>query len=299
MLVHIRKQDNNLKRLVNERDLQQILKYNSKKILQNNSQPYTTNNFEDEDAPYQIKKSKQLTKLIDPINFRAYNHLSSNYQVCNKKSLFFNMRAYYSCLSENVFDYLPLTFHIKEGLEDQQYKQFLAQFDSLQSVKKCKNIWIVKPGENTNRGHGITVAKSIETIKQLVSQSGSGQDRTFILQKYIESPLLYNKRKFDLRCYLLLTKSISGIKGESFFCQPLIWAVFLDRAQRQIATLFDYLILWLPRQVRSMQPAQFVCCAIKPVPAGHRPFFAGEVILTDKTVAQARAKGGTVACFLK
>ena len=37
-----------------------------------------------------------------------------------------------------------------------------------------------------------------------------GQLRTFILQKYIENPMLYQKRKFDIRHYALMT-CINGI----------------------------------------------------------------------------------------
>jgi len=36
-------------------------------------------------------------------------------------------------------------------------------------------------------------------------RNGDGKLRTFILQKYIENPMLYNKRKFDLRHYMLIT----------------------------------------------------------------------------------------------
>ncbi len=35
--------------------------------------------------------------------------------------------------------------------------------------KVPKNVWIVKPGENTNRGNGINVSSSIMEIKSLVS----------------------------------------------------------------------------------------------------------------------------------
>lgn len=31
-----------------------------------------------------------------------------------------------------------------------------------------RNIWIIKPGENTNRGQGITVMKEFEEIKAIV-----------------------------------------------------------------------------------------------------------------------------------
>ena len=35
--------------------------------------------------------------------------------------------------------------------------------------KRLKNIWIVKPGENTNRGCGINVAKDLDSIKGIVN----------------------------------------------------------------------------------------------------------------------------------
>lgn len=31
------------------------------------------------------------------------------------------MRKYYDVMKENVFDYLPLTFHIKNGLKDEEF----------------------------------------------------------------------------------------------------------------------------------------------------------------------------------
>ena len=47
-------------------------------------------------------------------------------------------------------------------------------------MKQMKNIWIVKPGENTNRGVGISVQTKLTDIKQLVG-SESHASRTFIL----------------------------------------------------------------------------------------------------------------------
>jgi hypothetical protein len=37
-----------------------------------------------------------------------------------------------------------------------------------------RNIWIVKPGENTNRGTGIDVCSDLNEIRHLVMQSGAG-----------------------------------------------------------------------------------------------------------------------------
>jgi tubulin--tyrosine ligase len=45
-----------------------------------------------------------------------HNHLINNYVLGNKKALFNTMTNYYNEIGKNVFDYLPLTFHIKEGM---------------------------------------------------------------------------------------------------------------------------------------------------------------------------------------
>jgi len=50
-----------------------------------------------------------------------HNHLINNYVIGNKKALFNTMSNYYKEMNLNVFDFLPLTFHIKDGLEDKKY----------------------------------------------------------------------------------------------------------------------------------------------------------------------------------
>lgn len=79
-----------------------------------------------------------------------------------------------------MFEHIPLTFHIENGLEDKEYSKFLHYFykQSKESNKKeqeegtkqrkHKNIWIVKPGEFTNRGHGITVCHTLEEVKSIL-----------------------------------------------------------------------------------------------------------------------------------
>ena len=50
-----------------------------------------------------------------------HNHLYENYYIANKKALFYNLSKYYEFKKENVFDYVPLTFHIIKGIEDTRY----------------------------------------------------------------------------------------------------------------------------------------------------------------------------------
>ena len=77
-----------------------------------------------------------------------------------------------------------------------------------------KNVWIVKPGENSNRGCGIHVANTIQEISSLVRSYGA--QHTCIIQKYIERPLLIHRRKFDFRVFGLMT-AINGIHKGYYF----------------------------------------------------------------------------------
>jgi hypothetical protein len=47
------------------------------------------------------------------------------------------MKKYYSLRGLNLFDALPLTFHIK-GIEDPEYRNFLIQFNRFDDMKKSK-----------------------------------------------------------------------------------------------------------------------------------------------------------------
>ena len=72
------------------------------------------------------------------------------------------------------------------------------------------NVWIIKPGENSNRGNGINVSNDLKEIHRICQ---SKIKHTYIIQKYIENPLLINNRKFDIRCYGLFTSYNGIIKG--------------------------------------------------------------------------------------
>jgi hypothetical protein len=152
------------------------------------------------------------------------NHLPNSYVLGNKKALFHTMSHYFQKRGEDPFLYLPLTFHLQHGLEDQHYYDFLKYYHkrARQITKgesgngKEYNAWIVKPGENSNRGNGIKVCLTLEEIRTAVRSResyGDGTYRTYIVQAYIERPLLYCQRKFDLRHYILITCVNGRLKG--------------------------------------------------------------------------------------
>jgi len=59
-------------------------------------------------------------------------------------------------------------------------------------------VWILKPGRKS-RGRGITLHRSLRSIQAAVRAGHS-----YVLQKYIERPLLIDGRKFDLRVWTVV-----------------------------------------------------------------------------------------------
>lgn len=79
--------------------------------------------------------------------------------------------------------------------------------------RPLRNIWIVKPGELTNRGNGITVIDEVyelDAIMKAERHHDNGSEKTFIVQLYIDRPFLYKKRKFDIRHFLMISQ-LNGV----------------------------------------------------------------------------------------
>ena len=70
-----------------------------------------------------------------------------------------NVSTYYQAMGINPFEVaIPLTFNIKKPHNgDSEYIKFTRAYKQFEQ-QKDNNIWIIKPGENSNRGTGIQVA---------------------------------------------------------------------------------------------------------------------------------------------
>ena len=68
---------------------------------------------------------------------------------------------------------------------------------------------MIKP-TNANQGRGIQMFQTLEMLQDFTNSTKTGTQ--FIIQKYIERPLLYKDRKFDIRVWAFATS-----KNELYF----------------------------------------------------------------------------------
>lgn len=120
----------------------------------------------------------QITNEIDTDKFLLvgkpnltviHNHFEAGNQLGDKISMCKNMRAFYEKEDKYIYDYLPLTF-IVYTIHDVNFISFLEHFNDLERAKKesCdsfRNLWILKPGEDSNRGKGVIVMDKLTKIK--------------------------------------------------------------------------------------------------------------------------------------
>ena len=147
------------------------------------------------------------------------NHLENLKSLCTKTGLIKSLRKFYKHTPEPlasnycVQNTTPTTYIVTASCQDSEFSEFARRFHELElqvynneklPVKHClENMWLVKPAAE-NQGRGIEVFKNdFLGIKRFL-QSKSITTH-WIIQKYIERPLLYYGRKFDIRMWAIMT----------------------------------------------------------------------------------------------
>lgn len=105
---------------------------------------------------------------------------------------------------ENPKMIIPETYIIKGDTHESDLEDCMHRI----SPHPENSMWIIKPGEFSNRGKGIQIAMQKSEITGIVNTMYNPDKKNCILvQRYLENPLLYQKRKFDLRCYCMIIKA--------------------------------------------------------------------------------------------
>lgn len=134
--------------------------------------------------------------------------------------------------------------NLKKGQFLRQDQRAIArELQATPAARNPDNLWILKP-EGLNRGYGVTVVRSLAEVDAHVAtcrasavpslpalrttvkapeQEPENEEakiakitnvrtsQRFLVQKYVEDPLLFRGRKFDIRCFALVTA-----RGECF-----------------------------------------------------------------------------------
>lgn len=96
-----------------------------------------------------------------------------------------------------------------------------------QRLEEEKSLWILKPSA-TNKGAEVHVVESYEKVRQVVLEWTD--IREWVLQRYIERPLLLNERKFHIRTYVA---AIGSLKVHVF--QPMLVLTAMDPYEQDTA----------------------------------------------------------------
>jgi hypothetical protein len=95
---------------------------------------------------HKVLQDRMKNKKIAPVNkvkppmqcdsTMMSNHLEYHIHLSNKKALYYNMKTYYESLDLNPFDYIPLTFHIKDGVDSEEFAKFTEEFKKIEETNE-------------------------------------------------------------------------------------------------------------------------------------------------------------------
>ena len=96
---------------------------------------------------------------------------------------------------------LPLTFVIMPGQTDGDERQALLAESAARAADGRPDVWIAKSSHGA-KGDDIHIGRGAAAVLERVD--AQSDTRAWVVQKYVEDPLLYRGRKFDIRCWVLV-----------------------------------------------------------------------------------------------
>lgn len=153
-------------------------------------------------------------------HWQRLNHFRNGRELCRKDLMAKNMKRRRRALEKEgrleegaAYNFIPTTFVLPK-----EYSMFVEEF------KKVGGVWIMKP-IGSAQGKGIFLFTRLNEISEWktdykslkgANQSGRGKEdekevEAYVVQRYLQYPLLIGGKKFDMRLYALVT-SFSPLK---------------------------------------------------------------------------------------
>lgn len=150
-----------------------------------------------------LQERSRLT-VINAESFTMLNHIKGLKYISRKHLLFGSIKKYCEKQKIPLESVVPQTWVLHGDKFDEELDKMISE--KLSSKSGFKHPLIIKPGENSNRGQGITLAYTAEEAIQKCKDvlESRKNTSTVVVQEYISNPLLFLKRKFDIRCYALV-----------------------------------------------------------------------------------------------
>ena len=143
--------------------------------------------FENTNLIWKLLPKEKMYLLFKKLNkFQKYNHFPIAWQLGRKDNLYINYLKMKKKFP-NEYNYMPEVYLLPKDKEvvDEKLKEY--------NVFDRENLYIIKPVASS-RGRGVRVLTDVTTLPN-----------KGIVEKYISKPHLINKKKYDLRIYLLVT----------------------------------------------------------------------------------------------
>lgn len=136
--------------------------------------------------------------------FQLLNHLPSERAVADK-----------GFLAEHLSEYDKVRATHDIGMKDLMQETYCLEFpedrerffNQLPATESKENLWILKPCDSS-RGKGISILWQFDELREFYTHpeehSFDPQDERYIIQRYIQNPLLLEGRKSEIRIYWLV-----------------------------------------------------------------------------------------------
>jgi|EP00505_MAST-04D_sp_SCG-Rhode-Island_P002434 tubulin---tyrosine ligase len=148
---------------------------------------------------------KRLSSGATQNSTRLLNFYRGFQLICRKAMLVSTLRNFCATAQVPFPDFVPQSFLFFPAKEEQsEWDAFRGAFEARKErIGAAKNLWILKPSDGA-KGKHIVVLDTEERIREHVEGQKKGSI-AWVVQEYIVSPLLLSgRRKFDIRCWVLL-----------------------------------------------------------------------------------------------